>query len=239
MWLFNSQVSISESGLLNGFTDYHCHLLPGVDDGVQKTDETLSILHLWEQHHVKEVWLTPHIMEDIPNEPSALKSRFEKLKNLYHGDIVLHLSAENMIDNILAERLANDNLLPLGIQGNHLLVETSYFNPPYDMDETINDVLSKGLYVVLAHPERYNYMEMGDYKRLKGQRILFQLSIPSLVGAYGKNVQKKAEILLDEGYYDLCCTDTHSLRFVNFFLKGKISKKRVATVRQIIESTEI
>ena len=144
-----------------------------------------------------------------------------------------------MIDNILAERLANDNLLPLGIQGNHLLVETSYFNPPYDMDETINDVLGKGYYVVLAHPERYNYMEMGDYKRLKDQRILFQLNIPSLVGAYGKSVQKKAETLLDEGYYDLCCTDTHSLRFVKFFLKGKISKKKVATVRQIIESTEI
>ena len=239
MWPFSSKVSIADSGLLDGFVDFHCHLLPGVDDGVQKISETLSILDLWEQQHVSEVWLTPHIMEDIPNEPDTLKSCFEELKSQYHGSIRLHLAAENMIDNVLKERLANDNLLPLGQQGNHLLVETSYFNPPYDMDESIHDVLAKGFYVVLAHPERYNYMESADYKRLKDQRILFQLNVPSLVGAYGKKVQQKAEMLLDNGFYDLCCTDTHSIRFVNYFLKGTLSKSRVKAVRNIIESSDI
>lgn len=239
MWPFSSKVSIADSGLLDGFVDFHCHLLPGVDDGVQKISETLSILDLWEQQHVSEVWLTPHIMEDIPNEPDTLRSCFEELKRQYHGSIRLHLAAENMIDNVLKERLANDNLLPLGQQGNHLLVETSYFNPPYDMDESIHDVLAKGFYVVLAHPERYNYMESADYKRLKDQRILFQLNVPSLVGAYGKKVQQKAEMLLDNGFYDLCCTDTHSIRFVNYFLKGTLSKSRVKAVRNIIESSDI
>ena len=77
MWPFSSKVSIADSGLLDGFVDFHCHLLPGVDDGVQKISETLSILDLWEQQHVSEVWLTPHIMEDIPNEPDTLNYRVD------------------------------------------------------------------------------------------------------------------------------------------------------------------
>ena len=65
------------------------------------------------------------------------------------------------------------------------------------MDEIIGNVMSKGFYPVLAHPERYNYMNIGDYKKLKDRRVIFQLNVPSLVGAYGEEVKKKAEMLLD------------------------------------------
>ena len=51
MWPFHSHVTVGESGLLEGLVDYHCHLLPGVDDGVQKLEHTLSILDMWEQQH--------------------------------------------------------------------------------------------------------------------------------------------------------------------------------------------
>ncbi len=235
MWPFHSHVTVGESGLLEGLVDYHCHLLPGVDDGVQKLEHTLSILDMWEQQHVSEIWLTPHIMEDIPNKTTDLRNAFDDLKKHYSGRIVLHLSAENMMDNTLSERLPKGDILPLGKEQRHLLVETSYFNPPYDMDATLESVFSKGYYPVLAHPERYNYMKMDDYKRLKDRRVLFQLNIPSLVGAYGKEVQQKAEALLEKGFYDLYCTDTHSVRFVKFFLSGKMSKKVFRQTRQLIE----
>ena len=55
MWLVSNRVTVIESGLLEGFRDCHCHLLPGVDDGVQEMDETMRILQEWEQAGVKEV----------------------------------------------------------------------------------------------------------------------------------------------------------------------------------------
>ena len=73
MWPFNKKYSIASSGILERFTDCHCHLLPGVDDGVQTMEESLQILASYEQFRVKEVWLTPHIMEDIPNSTDLLR----------------------------------------------------------------------------------------------------------------------------------------------------------------------
>ena len=68
--IFSRKKSILESGLLDGFTDHHSHLLPGVDDGFQTADLTLEALRTMEQAGVADVWLTPHIMEDVPNNAS-------------------------------------------------------------------------------------------------------------------------------------------------------------------------
>lgn len=66
MWPFSRKYSILESGILDGGTDWHCHILPGVDDGIRTTEEALEVLAFYEQIGIKEVWLTPHIMEDSP-----------------------------------------------------------------------------------------------------------------------------------------------------------------------------
>lgn len=113
MWFFKKRVSLKDSGIFDGFTDWHSHILPGVDDGVQTMDESLEILHLYEELGVKTVWLTPHIMEDIPNTTAYLRERFAELKAAYDGRIELHLAAENMLDNLFEERLENNDLLPL------------------------------------------------------------------------------------------------------------------------------
>ena len=72
MWPFRKKQTLEESGFFRGFTDWHCHILPGVDDGVLTMDESLQILAEYERLGVKEVWLTPHIMEDIPNTTEKL-----------------------------------------------------------------------------------------------------------------------------------------------------------------------
>ena len=76
-------------------------------------------------------------------------------------------------------------------------------------------------------------MDMKQYKMWRRKGVLLQLNVPSLVGAYGPEVQWKAEKLLEKGMYDYCGTDTHSMRFVEFFLNSKISKKTVKKVLAI------
>lgn len=214
-WPFQQKQTLAESGILRGMTDYHSHLLPGVDDGVQTAGESLDILRLYEQLGIREVWFTPHIMEDIPNTTSGLRSHFEQFQKHYTGNIRLHLAAEYMLDNLFKERLAHRDLLPLGEEGNHLLVETSYFNPPMDLYGMMEKIKSAGFIPVLAHPERYVYMDKDNYRELRRRQIKFQLNLFSLYGMYGTNVQKKAKWLQDNYFYNYKGTDTHN---VNVFM---------------------
>lgn len=228
--LFRKKVTIADSGIFRGMTDYHSHLLPGVDDGVKTLSESLEILKEMERLGIAEVWLTPHIMEDIPNETADLKKKFAETKTAYQataGTIKLHLAAENMLDNLFEVRLAKNDLLPIEVDGKrYLLVETSYFNPPMDLHNTLKRIQQNAYYPLLAHPERYEYMNMEDYKELKKANILFQLNIPSLAGMYGKEAQKKAEALLKAEMYEFVGGDVHSKKYFQCMVQSEIKKMK-------------
>ena len=49
MWPFSRYISVSSKGILQGMTDCHSHLLPGVDDGVRTAEESLRILEEMER----------------------------------------------------------------------------------------------------------------------------------------------------------------------------------------------
>ena len=205
------------SSLLTGFTDHHSHILPGVDDGVKKMEVSLKVLERYEQLGIAEVWCTPHIMEDIPNTTEKLQARFAELCETYQGPIKLHLAAEYMMDALFEERLEQGDLLKLGDEGNQLLVETSYFTPPMDMDKILLRIKQRGLYPVLAHPERYVYMNKERYTELKDKDIRFQLNLSSLAGAYGSEAKDKALWILKKEYYNLVGSDLHSLRNADYW----------------------
>jgi len=221
MWPFRKKHSLADSGIFHGFTDWHSHLLPGVDDGVQTMEEALDILAWYERLGVKAVWLTPHIMEDVPNTAARLKKRFAELKVAYKGSVRLHLAAEYMLDNLFIKRLEDCDLLPFGERSDQLLVETSCYNPPISLPRTLERIRSKGFHPVLAHPERYGYMEDSDYGKLKREGVRFQINLPSLVGFYGREVRRKAKRLLEKGYADLYGTDTHSPAMLRETISGK------------------
>lgn len=210
MFFFKKRPTYRSSQYFRGFTDYHCHILPGVDDGVAELDQSLQILSDYEQLGITTVWLTPHVMEDIPNTTAALQQRFGELCDAYQGPIALHLAAEYMLDTVFDQRLAASDLLTLGDEGNQVLVETSYFNPPLNLEATLRDIMSHGLFPVLAHPERYRYMpDMDAYRRLRQMGVRFQLNHGSVAGIYGHTAQRKALDLLKEHAYDLSGTDLH------------------------------
>ena len=221
------------SSLLTNFTDHHSHILPGVDDGVKKMETSLKVLERYEQLGVAEVWCTPHVMEDIPNTTVGLQARFSELCEAYQGPIKLHLAAEYMMDALFEERLEQGDLLKLGDEGNQVLVETSYFTPPMDMDAILRRIKQKGIYPMLAHPERYVYMNKERYKELKNNGIRFQLNLSSVAGAYGSEAKDKALWLLKQNFYNIAGSDLHSSRNIDYW-----STRAPRALKQLFQSWE-
>ena len=224
--------TLHESGALRGGTDRHSHILYGVDDGIGTAAEALSVLAYEELLAVQDVWCTPHIMEDVPNETEMLKARFGELCGLYSGPVRLHLAAEYMLDTLFVERLSRGDLLVM--EDDMLLVETSYISAPYDFYGIIGSILSAGYRPLLAHPERYIYLKTKDYANLRKMGVLFQLNLASLTGYYGKEVRVKAELLLKKGMYFAYGSDCHSCRSLRYqcdkmLLSGEVVR-RVAMI---------
>lgn len=252
MWFWSKKETIEESGILAGSNDHHSHILPGVDDGVETIAEALRILATYERLGIKSLWLTPHIMEDIPNDTEKLQARFTELKAAYNGNIELHLAAEYMIDNHLRGLLNKTNknssfsnreypqvegvgLLPIGKKRDHLLVETSYFNPPMRLRETLRQIKSLGYHPLLAHPERYMYIDNDEYCELHNEGVKFQLNLMSLAGGYGKAVKKRAQWLLKEGLYDVTGSDLHCEDAIAYITECKLSSKEIENLRCLLE----
>lgn len=226
MWPFRQNVpSLKESGVFTDLTDWHSHILPGVDDGIKTLADSLKALRHFDLLGVGTLWLTPHIMEDYPNTTSRLKERFEELCNAWTGQVKLRLASENMLDALFEERLAARDLLPIGDNADHLLVETSYFSAPMGFENKIDAIMSAGYYPLLAHPERYVYMEEKDYDRLQNKGVKMQLNYTSLVGGYGETARKKSIMLLKKGYIDLVGSDIHRLSSNMQLIETKTDKK--------------
>lgn len=211
--------------MFTGLTDWHSHVLPGVDDGIKTIDQSLEVLRYFDNKGVGTVWLTPHIMEDYPNATDRLRACFEELKEAWTGRLQLRLASENMLDSLFEQRLAAGDLLPIGEHADHLLVETSYFSAPMGFDSMIDSIMRAGYYPLLAHPERYTYMNEADYIRLRGKGVKMQLNYVSLVGGYGETARKKSVWLLKNGYIDVMGSDLHRLKSNQTLIAERPSKK--------------
>lgn len=194
--------------------DFHCHLLPAVDDGLRSLEETRaaikSLLALGYQGAV----LTPHIYPGVyDNTPDQLRDAFRALRQEIEGDFSLHLAAEYFADEALLTAIERDDILYLEL-GNQkiVLVEFPTLMPsPAGMDVLLQ-LRRAGYQPVLAHVERYRYVQREQslwLPRLERTGAWLQCDIGSLAGQYGPNPQVFARSLLDQKLPTLWGTDLH------------------------------
>lgn len=229
--LFSSKRSLQESRILSGSIDRHSHILYGVDDGVRTLEESLEILAYQESLGVKEVWCTPHIMEDVPNTTEALMARFEQLCSAYKGSVKLRLAAEYMIDTVFEERLRTNDLLTM--EDNILLMETSTIAPPYDLKGSLSAAMSAGYRPLFAHPERCRFLKPKDCEQLVEMGVRLQLNIASLTGYYGPTCRANAETMLRKGMYFTYGSDCHRAKTI----KEQYSRKELN--KEIIQNLKL
>lgn len=236
MLFFTKKHKILKSGILNGKTDIHSHLVPGVDDGSPDMEHTMDLLYFMDTIGYRHLILTPHVMDCNGNNSQNLRERFNELKSHYEGVLTLDLGAEYMLDSGFHTHLENG---PLRLGKEHLLVETSYFSGPLDMYDLLFKVWNMGYKPLIAHPERYNYMELDDYANLKAKGYDFQLNLLSLTGYYGARPKEVATDLLEQEMYDFVGTDLHHVEHYQMALNEfKLPTKQLDQLEQLLVNNE-
>ncbi len=226
-----------ETDFFDQFTDYHSHILPGVDDGMTSIEDALETLDYYEQLGVNHVFLTPHIGIDFKSNLFEHREVFDRLSSAYCGSVELSLAGEYMLDLGFRDKL-DDGLRYL--YGDRVLVETSYAASPNHLNAILYNLLSSGSVPVIAHPERYLYMGHKQYNIFKSYGYEFQLNLLSLAGYYGGAVAQNAEYLLERGMYDLCGSDIHSLgKFKASVDKLKLSRKHLDKLFKVKYNQEL
>lgn len=197
-------------------TDMHCHLVPGIDDGQRDAVSAADLVGHEKQWGIRKIYCTPHITQDtFENEPEDIANAFSALSAAVAEagiDVELDYSAEHRLDGFFLSQLEKGAIRPL--PNGYLLVENSYVQEAWNIDQTLFDLKLKGFKPVLAHPERYSYYfgKRQRYEQLHGSGTLFQVNLLSLAGYYGKEVKHAAECLVEMGMVDFIGTDMHNHR---------------------------
>jgi tyrosine-protein phosphatase YwqE len=194
--------------------DMHSHVLPGIDDGAQTPEESIVLIKKMMELGIKKIIATPHVMidyyrndhESISNALAILK---EELKN-QNIDIDISAAAEHYFDESFEKRI--DDRLVLTMGGNYVLFEISFISQPPNLIQIIQKMLDMGYKPILAHPERYNYMDVDQLRRIRMMGCSLQLNTISLTGYYGKATKVLAEELVDNQMIDFISSDMHHPR---------------------------
>ncbi len=212
--------------------DLHSHLIPGIDDGSQSMEESLSLLRGMRSLGYEKVITTPHIMSDAyKNTPKNIKEGLIKLrKAALNEDIKIEIdaAAEYYLDDGFVDLLEQGEMMT--VNGKYLLFETSYVSKPLRTEEMIFEITSAGYTPIMAHPERYRYIKepMQEYGRFKELGVLFQVNLNSFGGHYGRSAKELADFLSKNGMIDYLGSDVHHQKHVsslkNIFLSDAYGK---------------
>ncbi|MDE6316890.1 MAG: hypothetical protein K2L73_00640 [Muribaculaceae bacterium] len=194
-------------------TDIHSHVVPGIDDGAPSVERSLELVESMKSWGLEKIIVTPHVTQDtFENTPEIINAAYaDLLDGVQQAGIGIDMdhSAEYRIDEMFVEQFEAGMVRRL--HGDYLLVENSYIQEPYNLNQILFEISMKGFTPILAHPERYMYYyeKRNRYDELHNNGILFQVNLLSLAGYYGKEPKKIAEMLIEKDYVDFLGTDLH------------------------------
>ena len=195
------------------FVDIHCHILPNVDDGPDDWRESLAMARLAVADGISTIIATPHQPGGDAVSARKVRERTEHLRQfLAQHEVPLEIvpGAEVRVVPDLARLIQTEEVLTLGEQGRYLLLELPHevFLP---LGRVLEDLRHLKITPILAHPER-NAGIQGQPRvvaELVESGCLMQVTAGSLLGAFGRDVQKLSERFLSAGLVHFVASDAH------------------------------
>lgn len=219
--------------------DLHSHIIPNIDDGAQSIEQSIELILNLKNLGFQKIITTPHVHPRYPNTPEVIMNGFKTLQDEIAKraiEMEIEVAAEYFVDEVFSEKLERgDEILSFGDK--YVLVESSFVNKPIFFESVMFELIAKGYKPVLAHPERYQFLEgsIEWLEELKSIGVLLQVTIGSIGGYYGAEPEKLGTVLLKKNMVDFLGSDLHRMKHVSFLEKGLKSKE----VQRVISEKRI
>jgi protein-tyrosine phosphatase len=193
--------------------DLHAHVLPGIDDGPATIEGSLEMLRDAVEDGVTKIACTPHVRDDHPTSASAMEEALAVVRAAA-TDLPIDVlpGGELALDRVTS--LSDVELRRFGLGGNPgvLLVECPYTGWPLDIGAIAFALATRGVSVVLAHPERNPEVQQRPelLDPLVERGVLVQLTAGSIEGRLGRRSHDSARVLLERGTAHILASDAHA-----------------------------
>ena len=174
--------------------DFHTHIIPNIDDGSRSVEETFNIIAEAKQAGFDKIVLTSHYMEGYyetkVDEREVWLDAISKNLFIKEFDGTLYLGSEIYISNNIIGLLEDAKASTIN-NTSYVLFELPLNAEPLDFHNIIYQMQEYKLMPVLAHPERYSFIQKDPeiLYDLAQQGVLFQANFGSIIGQYGKKAQ--------------------------------------------------
>jgi protein-tyrosine phosphatase len=195
--------------------DLHCHIVWGIDDGPQTIEESLALARVAVADGTRLIVATSHVSWSYRNDAATIAARVEELRErLAAEQIALEVRTGAEIAATLLGDLEADELARLtlgGAGGGWLLIEPPFTPVVTGIDALIYGLQRDGYRVLLAHPERCPafHRDRALLEALVAAGVLTSITAGSLVGRFGKPVQRFALQLLRDELVHNVASDAH------------------------------
>lgn len=202
---------------MDGFIDLHCHVLPGLDDGAQTMEESLTMLRQAEKAGFSGLIMTPHhhIRRGMAS-PEQIKAALAVMQEHIDAEglsLRLYPGNELYYAHDSVEKLSRGEVLTLA-GSNYVLTEFSFGATFQEIRQGLLELSQAGYYPVLAHIERYECMT--DAPQLCGELydmgVYIQVNAGSFLGDAGRKPKKLVSMLLKEDLIHFVGTDAHDTK---------------------------
>lgn len=195
--------------------DVHTHILPFIDDGAEKIDESFAMIEKELSIGIKDIILTPHALRRNIKKYTKefLLESFHQFNNQVKEkyNVNLYLGQEISYHESMISALKNNELLTIN-GSNYILLELPFHEEVSDFDELVFSCKVLGLKIIIAHVERYRYLDYDKIMDLRKYGVLFQVNSGSITGKNDKKIQKLVFKLIKNGFVEFVGSDVHSFR---------------------------
>lgn len=196
--------------------DLHFHILPGIDDGAKTIEESIAIATKAAADGIKTIVATPHHKNgSYENPKSKIIQEVESLnaRLAEEGiDIKILPGQETRIFGEIVEAFEADELQTVN-NSPYLLIELPSNHVPSYTGQILFELQVKALKPIIVHPERNAaIIEHSDtlYHLVK-KGSLTQVTASSILGDFGKKIQRFSFDLIEAGMAHLIASDAHNL----------------------------
>ena len=193
--------------------DLHAHILPSIDDGAYDMDCAVAMAALAAESGVKIICATPHSSvlynhwdEQMKQSIKSFRERLkeEKIRLLVVPGMEIYGTYE--ITDLLKEKKL------IGLNGTRYpLVEFDFEGAAASATEILEELTDAGMRPLIAHPERYLYVQRDPalLNLWTQMGCLLQINKGSLLGRFGYEEQMLALELVRRGFAFCVASDAH------------------------------